>query len=425
MFCPHCGVAMEANEKFCSQCGKPAVSPATDYSRPDPAAWRRPRRADSIRAFWQRLSDGIELHQLWAQFQSEARASYRLYSKEVDWNRAQGESGFKRSIRVVKALFWAMVLKLSPGRRVLFVVALALLVFPGFQIHSGNFNFEMPNVAFLGALALLILLALELADRVTMKRDLEIAREIQSWLMPSQPPQAPGVDIAFATRAANTVAGDYYDAFFLPCSAARGETAPANKDRSRLLLVVADVAGKSIPAALLMATLQASLRTLAALSPSLPDLVQRLNGYACDQNLGRQRFTTAFIAEWDIATGCFSYVNAGHNWPVLRRRSGTLERLQAGGLPLGIKSDLRYECGSTKLDPGDLLLTFTDGLIEAENDKEEEYGEERMLANIVAAPGATAKDLLSRIMTSVDAFVGFAPQHDDITCLVLRAGNPS
>jgi sigma-B regulation protein RsbU (phosphoserine phosphatase) len=312
-------------------------------------------------------------------------------------------------------MFWAMMMKLSPARRVLFLIALVLLVFPGLDIRYKQFQFQMPYLAFFGGIALLVLLALELADRVTMKRDLEIARDIQSWLMPVEPPRIPGVDIAFATRAANTVAGDYYDVFL------RSATTEERKDR--LLLVVADVAGKSVPAALLMATLQASLRTLSVTATSPLELIERLNRYACEQNLGRQRFTTAFLAELELATGNLSYVNAGHNWPVLRRGSGAIERLETGGLPLGIMSGAHYECGQTTMRPGDLLVVFTDGLIEAENDKEEEYGEGRMLGIVFNASGTSAADLIKRLMGSVEAFVGLAPQHDDITCMVLRMGS--
>jgi sigma-B regulation protein RsbU (phosphoserine phosphatase) len=245
-----------------------------------------------------------------------------------------------------------------------------------------------------------------LADRVTMKRDLEIACEIQTWLMPSAPPEVPGVDIAFASRPANTVAGDYYDAFFRP--------------NERLLIAVADVAGKSIPAALLTATLQASLRTLAALPGSLPELVGRVNLYACEQSLQGRRFTTAFFAELEPATGCLTYVNAGHNWPVLRRVSGAIERLEAGGLPLGISAARPYQSGTAALARGDLLLIFTDGLVEAENAQALEYGEERMLPVMQALQNASANEALKRLMASVDTFVGLTRQHDDITCLVMR-----
>ena len=180
--------------------------------------------------------------------------------------------------------------------------------------------------------------------------------------------------IAFARRAANTVAGDYYDAFFRPTPGRGSPDSKSSAPNQPLMLVVADVAGKSVPAALLMATLQASLHTLSALSPTLLDLVTRLNQYACAQNTGRQRFTTAFIAEWRRDTGLLTYVNAGHNWPVLRRASGVVERLAAGGLPLGIKPDASYESANTVLGPGDVLLIFTDGVVEAKTAKGKNSG---------------------------------------------------
>lgn len=155
--------------------------------------------ANSIRTSWRRVSDGIEIQQLWAQFHAEARASYEMYSKEVDGTRLQGESRRKRFLRVIRGLFWAMMTKLSPARRVLFLIALVLLAFPSFSFryeeNGTQFQVQNLNPTLLGGVALLILLALELADRVMMKRDLEIAREIQSWMMPAGPPVVPGVDI--------------------------------------------------------------------------------------------------------------------------------------------------------------------------------------------------------------------------------------
>jgi sigma-B regulation protein RsbU (phosphoserine phosphatase) len=366
------------------------------------------------RNFWQRISDGIAIQELWSQFSTEARASYRLYSKEVDWARSPSEKRRQRWKRVISGLFWAMVMKLSPGRRVLFVAALVLLVFPGWDFQYRGAELRLPNLSFFGAVALLILLALELADRVTMKRDLEIAQEIQTWLMPAAPPRVPGMDIAFATRPANTVAGDYYDAFLRDGIAGSARLCPP------LLLVVADVAGKSVPAALLMATLQASLHALAGVCTTQVELIERLNRYCCEQNVGGQRFTTAFLAELDPATRQLTYVNAGHNWPVLRRTSGETERLQTGGVPLGLMPNARYEYGKVTLAAGDLLVVFTDGLVEAEDITEEQYGEARLLATLNSRSDLTAAQVLQRLMTSADRFVGSAPQHDDITCLVLR-----
>lgn len=359
-----------------------------------------------IRDFWLRISDGMALQQLWQQFRADARSTYHLYAKEAGADESEGPPRVRRTLRIMRGIFWAMILKLSPGRRVLLLVALAILFLPSARMAGDRFAIDTNGLKFWGGTILLVLLALELADRVSMKRDLEIAREIQSWLMPLAAPEVPGVDIAFATRPANTVAGDYYDAFFRP--------------NGNLLIAVADVAGKSIPAALLTATLQASLRTLAAQPGSLTELVERVNRYACQQNLGGQRFTTAFIAELEPATGSLTYVNAGHNWPMLRRASGAIERFEAGGLPLGILATRSYQSGTTDLRPGDLLLIFTDGIIEAEDEQEREYGEERLLSLMQGLGDPTAKAGVQCLMSSVDSFVGLARQHDDITCLMVK-----
>lgn len=359
-----------------------------------------------IRIFWQRLTDGLAIQQMWEQFRADARSSYDFYSKDVETSQIEAESHWKRGWRIARGFFWAIMMKLSPGRRVLLLIALLLLFLPAVHVEGPDANVDTTGFRFWAGALLLLLLILELADRVTMKRDLEIAREIQRWLMPLAPPEVPGVDIAFATRPANTVAGDYYDTFF--------------RTSERLLIVVADVAGKSVPAALLTATLQASLRTLAALPGSLDELVSRVNRYACEQSLGGQRFTTAFLAELEPSSGSLTYVNAGHNWPVLRRASGTIERLQVGGLPLGITSARPYQSATATLARGDLLVIFTDGIVEAENGQELEYGEERMLPLIQGLHNPTAGEALKQLMTSVDSFVGLARQHDDITCFVMR-----
>jgi hypothetical protein len=357
------------------------------------------------RNFWDRISDGVAIQELWKQFQADAKSSYQFYAKDVEPKPDEKESHWKHFWRVARGLFWAMMMKLSPGRRVLLLIALVVLLLPSLHI-SDKVNVDTGGFHIWSAIILLVLLALELADRVTMKRDLEIAREIQSWLMPSTAPVVPGVDIAFATRPANTVAGDYYDAFFRP--------------NERLLIVVADVAGKSVPAALLTATLQASLRTLAALPGSLAELVGRINRYACERSLEGRRFTTAFLAELDPSTGVLAYVNAGHNWPILRRASGEFERLEIGGLPLGIREDQIYQSGTVTLAHGDLMLIFTDGLPEAENDQALEYGEERLLPAVRDLGNATAQEAIERLMASLEQFVGLTRQHDDITCLVVK-----
>jgi len=369
-----------------------------------------------LQHFWTRVTEGLEVSQLWSQFENEARASYRLYSKDVAAKTPEGLTDRGRRIHVIKEFFWAVFEKLSPARRVLLLLALILLVIPhsAFQYtgEAGKVYSVEFDLHFWAGLLLLLLLILEIADRVVMKRDLQIAREIQTWLLPGVPPQIPGLAIAYSTRPANTVAGDYYDVFPRP-----GRT---NAD-NRVVLAVADVAGKSIPAAMLMATFQASLKTLSTAQVALPELASNMNRYACSNSQGGLRFTTAFLAEYDPVGRTIDYINAGHNNPILRRASGQIERLDVGGLPFGIQPEAQYTAGSTTLAPGDWLIIFTDGLVEAENYKQEEYGETRLMAAVAVGSDTAPADLLKRLMTELDVFVGNTPQHDDVTCMLLKS----
>jgi len=360
-----------------------------------------------LKDFWHQVTEGAELSQLWGQFKSEARSSYGLYSREVDWDQVRTGAKWKRPFRAAWALFKVFLMKLSPARRVLLLLSIAFLIWPR-TIVAGQTTIVSVDTGTIGVLLLFLLLALELADRVTMKRDLEIAREIQRRLLPEAPPKIPGWQLAFRTRAANTVGGDYYDAF--PRAAAPGS----------MLVAVADVAGKSVPAALLMATFQASLEALAALPGTLADLARGLNRYTSAHSLDGLRFTTAFVAEINPATGALDYVNAGHNAPFLMRASGAIERLDATAVPFGIAPSTDYEFKSVSVGPGDTLIVFSDGVVEAVNDREEEYGEHRFRDVLVRLRGTDAQNLLEAVFFDVDRYVGHARQHDDITCLVLR-----
>jgi hypothetical protein len=379
--------------------------------------YQQPQRArgdfkQGLARFWKRVSDGLELNELWTQFKTEARSGYRLYSRDVEGRTTGTTHGGRNHLEIAKQLFWAILEKLSPARRVLLLLAIVLLVIGGADYATRNAQGETAHVSFdlhiYAALILLLLLVMEIADRVVMKRDLEIAKEIQSWLLPAEPPDVPGMKVAFGTRPANTVAGDFYDVF--------------PRSNGKFLIVVADVVGKSIPAALLMATFQASLKTLSMTADSLVILVEQLNEYACTHNQGGQRFTTAFLAEYTPESGKLAYINAGHNNPVLRRAAGSIERLDVGGLPLGIASDSKYSTAELALAANDWLVVFTDGLVEAVNERDEDFGEPRLLAEIQAGASLAPSDLLRQIMAAVDRFTGTAPQHDDTTCLLARIG---
>ncbi|HTS08702.1 MAG TPA: PP2C family protein-serine/threonine phosphatase [Candidatus Eisenbacteria bacterium] len=388
---------------------------ATSFQPAPPPAQHVPFSVH-LKNFWRRVTEGLALSQLWSQFESEARASYRLYSKDVAAKTPEGLTPRGHHLHVVKEFFWAVFEKLSPARRVLLLLALILLVIPntayqfngqGNKVYAGEFETH-----FWAGLLLLLLLLLEIGDRVVMKRDLQIAKEIQSWLLPGAPPQIPGITIAYATKPANTVAGDYYDVFPRP-----GKT----NEENRVVLAVADVAGKSIPAAMLMATFQASLKTLSTAQVALPELAANMNRYACTNSQGGLRFTTAFLAEYDTVQRTLCYINAGHNNPILRRASGQIERLDVGGLPFGIMPESTYQSATITLTPGDWLVIFTDGLVEAVNARDEEYGEGRLLNAIDSARSMTPPDMLNKLMTELDVFVGNTPQHDDITCMLIKS----
>jgi sigma-B regulation protein RsbU (phosphoserine phosphatase) len=370
-----------------------------------------PKKRGRLSNFWFRVSEGRAVDDLWDQFVADARASYGFYGKDVDWEEVESYSHWRRPFHIARQFFWALMMKLSPARRVLLVIALVLLILSGFGFRLSDQVVMDTKTESIAAVLLLLLLSLELADKVIMKRDLEIAREIQNWLVPSQPPEVPRAEIAFATRPQNSVAGDYYDAFYPTVSAAEG---------GKLLLVVADVAGKSVPAALLMATMQASLRTIAGDNAPLDALVARLNRYASAYSLDGRRFTTAILGSYDPASGELIYVNAGHNAPVVRRINQSMEFLDKGGLPLGIEPSAVYETGTVSLRAGDTLVMFTDGVVEAFNESGEEFGNGRWLNAIRNLPPGTAAQALQYLMRQVDDFVGATRQSDDITCLVFQ-----
>jgi sigma-B regulation protein RsbU (phosphoserine phosphatase) len=354
---------------------------------------------------WRVLTAGLEIDELWTRFKAEAQESSRLFKQDLDRGTSQEGHSWKRPFKIFGALVWSVLKKLSPARRLFLLLTILLAILAVANFHFLIITQEIEFIAAFGGL--LILLVLVIGDHIAMKRDIEIAREIQRWLVPRKAPDVPGVDIAFATRAAKTIGGDYYDAF------RRATDGP-------LLIAVADVSGKSVPAAMLMATFQASLRALAGVSSSLSDLAGGLNRQVC-ANSSNGRFTTAFIAELDPLTGNLTYLSAGHNPPILRREDGTFERLKSENIPLGIEAKEVYKTRVTNVGLHDLLMIYTDGVTEARNEDKEQFGETRLMT-LMQSTGKNEQSArtLSNVMQVLDEFVGAAPQHDDITCLILR-----
>jgi sigma-B regulation protein RsbU (phosphoserine phosphatase) len=203
------------------------------------------------------------------------------------------------------------------------------------------------------------------------------------------------------------VGGDYYD--FLALT--KGE----------LGVAIGDVSGKGIAAALMMASLQASLRSEATRAPeNLAAAVGNINRLVFDAS-SSNRYATFFYGQFDPTQGKFDFVNAGHNPPIILRRDGQITRLEAGGTVVGLLHDAHYTQGSVSIRPGDVLVAFTDGISEAMNLEDEEWGEERLVEAIRSSQGGSAQQLLEHLFAAATQFAGAAPQHDDMTLVVLRA----
>jgi phosphoserine phosphatase RsbU/P len=251
----------------------------------------------------------------------------------------------------------------------------------------------------------------EVAHRERLNAEVEIAREVQERLFPQTLPVIPGLDFAGHCRPALGVGGDYYDFLALP--------------KGCLGIAIGDVSGKGIAAALMMASLQASLRSEATRAPeNLAAAVANINRLVYEAS-SSNRYATFFYGQYDPALGKFEYVNAGHNPPMLfHRAGGAVTRLEPGGTVVGLLEDACYEQGSVLVSPGDTLVFYTDGISEAMNLEDEEWGEERMMEAIREWQGGSAQELMESLFASATGFAGSAPQHDDMTLVVLRAFAP-
>jgi len=251
--------------------------------------------------------------------------------------------------------------------------------------------------------------ASEAAQRERLHRELEIAQEVQEQLLPNWALDVPGVEIAGRCRPAQTVGGDGYDYFALP-------------DGS-VCFAVSDVVGKGIPAALGMAGVNASLRGLQAAGVREPaDLMERLNPLVYG-SMSRNRFATMFYGRYEPSRRRLSYTSAGHNPAVLVQASGT-EVLKERGLALGFVANTTYPGGEAQLSPGDCVVVYSDGISEAFNPQMEEFGEDRLIETLRGLAGRTPAEIIDRVFSAVDTFAAGAPQHDDMTLLVLRARDP-
>ena len=245
----------------------------------------------------------------------------------------------------------------------------------------------------------------QMLEKQRMEEELKIARDIQQRLLPDSFPQLEWIEIAAVNHSCHHVGGDSYDCIAL--------------DSGDLGISIADVSGKSTPAALLMANLQASLRALAIERKPVHECVGRIN-HLIYQNTASDKYITFFYGELSALKKTLTYTNAGHNAPILFHRDGRYRFLQTGGIILGMMNHVAYEEETVPLNSGDVLVLYTDGITEALNAHEEEFGEERLIQVIKENRTASAQETVDRIIAAVESFSEGMDQADDMTLIVVR-----
>ncbi len=381
-------------------------------------------RADTARKWFDTYTRDLSREDFERLFTEDTREAYRYFARGIDDEIFAHLPWWKRVPLRVRAVFIAFTLRLPPARRALYIgsllIALVGLIrlFQGFSFVNVPFGTPFFQIAVLlptfadGTMALLIslllvnlLVLLEVADRLSLKGELEVAREIQLAMLPRGTYNAADIQISGVTRPANTVGGDFYDVLALP--------------DGRVIVTLGDVAGKGSPAALLMALLLAVLRTLVDEQLEASALVRRLNGQIC-RHSPASRFITLFFAVYTPGTGALTYVNAGQNPPLLRRRDGTYERLGSTGVALGMFEESQFGAVETRVEAGELLVLYSDGITEAEDPDGrpfEESGLEGVIeANVAGAPS----EIGARVLSAVEAHAKQSRFTDDLTILILK-----
>jgi len=376
----------------------------------------RPGPADSTPPaddYWKSLQDLFTRDVTARDFQDLVRRdgedTWRFFTREIDFSGLERKPWYRRYPAALWKVFLALAFRLSPARRVVFATSVLLLLGAWVKFiltHADMSGWGLLAIqsSLVAATLLFALLMVELRDKLALKGDLEIARQIQFGLLPFAPFSRGGTSIHTAMRPANTVGGDYFDIIDLP--------------DGRIALAMGDVAGKGIPAALLMALLQGSLRTLITAGFRGAELVRTLNDHLC-ANIPRNRLVTLFYAEFDPATGAFHYVNGGHNAPFLLRPTGAA-RLGSTGVALGVMGGSAFEERGETLAVGERLFLFTDGITEAFDPEDREYGEDRLEGYLLSHHHLRSPELIDAVREDVLAFCGSVRPHDDMTMMLVE-----
>jgi serine phosphatase RsbU (regulator of sigma subunit) len=352
-------------------------------------------------------SEGLGLRDLPGVWRRDWRQAYAILTREHAGDE-KPKGKVRRFLTGARNLFFGLSYKLSPSRRLLFAICL-ILAFLGLDTDQVDVKakdtieiWTHPVLLVLAVVGLAFLLVLELADRVLVRDELEVARQLQRDLLPRQAPDLAGYDFAFSYRSANTVGGDYYD--FVPIP------------DGRVALVSADASGHGIASALLMAIANSTLTLAVDVDPS-PVAVARMMNRALVETGGPRAFLTLFYGVLEPASGRLEYVCAGHPFPLLRRPDGSVEKLGTGSFPVGLRAQISLEPAATALEPGSLLLLYTDGVPEALNEGGDSFGFDR-LERIFGA-GGTPQEVHGQIIDELAAFEGDTKIEDDRSLVVI------
>ena len=363
-------------------------------------------RGGRLGRFLREFTDGVTTRDFKRLFDRDAAHAYRVLARDRDTGE-EPTGRVRRTLHRAKIVFLGISDKLTPARRVLFGIAILAAILGLFSFHTvirhEHVSIDFSPIAHPVSIALLVfLLALELVDRVLVRDELEVARQLQRDLLPTNAPALAGYDIAHSYRTANEVGGDYYD--FLPLP--DGRTA----------LIIGDASGHGMAAGLLMAIANAALKLAVEVDPSPIRVAELLNRVLCRTG-DRHAFMSLFYAVLSPADGHLDYVCAGHPFPLLRRAGGTVIELGTGSLPLGIKRDVVLAPAAVSLERGDVLVLFSDGLPEAVDPAGEALGYDALRA-LLAAPG-TPRQIHDRFMMALDSHRRDEPIKDDLSIVVV------
>jgi sigma-B regulation protein RsbU (phosphoserine phosphatase) len=287
-----------------------------------------------------------------------------------------------------------------------------LLGFLSLTKKGTGYKYNAEDLSMLGIISNQLVAALTNArlyvdslERQRLDEEMTMARQIQLDLLPKCPPAGKNYSICTYCVPSRIIGGDFYDFIEM--------------ENNKFGLVIADAAGKGLPAALMVAQIQAALRSEVGNSRDIPKIMYNLNKYVAEST-SAEKYATLFYGEFDCSSCTFSYANAGHNYPILMKADGTYIKLAEGGVIIGAFSGARYAHDVIQLGTDDVILFYTDGLSEAMNESSQEYGEQRIIDFMADNRHLSAEQMLDGIITDIRKFDSSDPPRDDTTAIVLK-----